>query len=331
MATITVAQPGLDANNSGAGNLGLYLKVFAGETITAFERRSVTNGRHIVRTISNGKSAQFPVFGRADAAYLKPGKSLDDIRKNIPMTEKVIVIDGLLTTSQVIPDIEESLAHYDIRSEYSKQMGEALALKADGAVLAEAAKMIVAQKENLEGLGKGEILTTQLAAEDIGVTEAEGKAIVKQLLEIKSKMSDLYVPQSERYAFMTPTACNSLVASLVAINRDYGGVASITEGNVLRVAGFDIIETPHLTIGGADVNDGILQGEGHVFPSDYKDKCAFIAMHKSAVGTVKLKDLKLERARRAEYQADMLVASYAMGHGGLRPEAAFMGCIEASV
>lgn len=275
------------------------------------------------------KSAQFPVFGRADAAYLKPGNSLDDIRKNIPMTEKVIVIDGLLTTSQVIPDIEEALAHYDVRSVYSQQMGEALALKADGAVLAEAAKMIVANKENLTGLGKGEVITTQLAAEDMGVTEAEGKALVKQLLEVKTKMSELYVPTSERYCFMTPEAHNALVASLVAINRDYGAVATITEGNVLRVAGFDIIECPHLTIGGADAT-GILQGEGHVFPATYTDTCAFIAMHKSAVGTVKLRDLKLERARRAEYQADMLVASYAMGHGGLRPEAAFMGVITQS-
>lgn len=329
MATITVAQPGLDSMASGApDNLGLYLKVFAGETITAFERRSVTWGRHLVRTISSGKSVQFPVFGRADAAYLKPGESLDDIRKNIPMSEKVIVIDGLLTTSQVIPDIEEALAHYDVRSEYSKQMGEALALKADGAVLAEVAKMVVAGKENITGLGHGEIITTQLASDDIGVTEAEGKAIVEQLLNIKAKMGDLYVPETERYAFMTPTARTALVASLVAINRDYGAVATITDANVLRVAGFDIIECPHLTIGGAEVNEGLLQGEGHVFPDDYKDKCAFIAMHKSAVGTVKLRDLKLERARRAEYQADMLVASYAMGHGGLRPEAAFMGCIE---
>lgn len=275
------------------------------------------------------KSAQFPVFGRADAAYLKPGKSLDDIRKNIPMTEKVIVIDGLLTTSQVITDIDEALRHYDVRSEYSRQMGEALALKADGAVLAEAAKMVVAGKENLTGLGHGEIITTALAATDVGVTEAEGKAIVKQLLDIKAKMGSLYVPETERYCFMTPEAKTSLVASLVAINRDYGAVATITEGNVLRVAGFDIIECPHLTAGGADATD-ILQGEGHVFPATYKDTCKFIAMHKSAVGTVKLRDLKLERARRAEYQADMLVASYAMGHGGLRPEAAFMGVITTS-
>lgn len=276
------------------------------------------------------KSAQFPVFGRADAAYLKPGKSLDDIRKNIPTGEKVIVIDGLLATSQVIPDIDEAMAHYDVRSEYTKQMGEALALKMDGSVLAEAAKMVVANTENLTGLGKGEIITKQIAAADIGVTEAEGKAIVQALLEIKAKMSNNYVPESERYVFMTPEARTSLIASLVAINRDYGGIASITDANILRIAGFDIIECPHLTMGGAEVNDGLLQGEGHVFPKAYKDKCVFIAMHKSAVGTVKLRDLNLERARRAELQADMIAASYSVGHGGLRPEAAYMGCIEAT-
>ena len=329
MADVTVAQPGLIQGETDI--LGLYLKVFAGETLAAFSRASVTNGRHIVRTIASGKSAQFPVFGRGDAAYLKPGKSLDDIRENIPMGEKIIQIDGLLTTSQMITDIDEALAHYDVRSEYSKQMGEALALKADGAVLAEAAKMVVANKENLTGLGKGEIITKKIAATDIGVTEAEGKALVQALLEIKAKMSNNYVPESERYVFMTPTARTALIASLVAINRDYGGIASITDANILRIAGFDIIECPHLTIGGATKNEGLLQGDGHVFPEEYKDKCAFIAMHKSAVGTVKLRDLKLERARRAEYQADMLAASYAMGHGGLRPEAAYMGCIEASV
>lgn len=231
----------------------------------------------------------------------------------------------------MIPDIEEALSHFDVRSEYSKQMGEALALKMDGAVLAEAAKMVVANKENLTGLGKGEIITKQIAAADIGVTEAEGKALVQALLEIKAKMSNNYVPETERYVFMTPTARTALIASLVAINRDYGGIASITDANILRIAGFDIIECPHLTMGGAAKNDGLLQGEGHIFPATYKDKCAFIAMHKSAVGTVNLRDLKLERARRAEYQSDMLAASYAVGHGGLRPEAAYMGCIEASV
>ena len=135
MADVTIAQPGL--NQSGTDTLARYLKVFAGETITAFERASVTNGRHIVRSIASGKSAQFPVFGRATAAYLKSGKSLDDLRENIPGEEKIIQIDGLLTTSQLISDLDEALSHFDVRGEYSRQMGEALAYAADGAVLAE--------------------------------------------------------------------------------------------------------------------------------------------------------------------------------------------------
>lgn len=281
--------------------------------------------------MNNLKSAQFPVFGRATAAYLKPGKSLDDLRQNIPGSEKIIQIDGLLTTSQMIADLDEALTHFDIRGEYSRQMGEALAQAADGAVLAEAAKMVVAGKENLTGLGKGEVLAHKISAVDIGVTQNMGLELVKMLLDVKTKMSNNYVPANDRYVFMTPTGVNALVASLVAINHDYGAVATITEGNVLRVAGFDIIETPHLTTGGAAINEGVIQGDGHVFPADYKDNTVFIAMHRTSVGTVKLKDLALERARRAEYQSDMLVASYAMGHGGLRPEATFMGTISASV
>lgn len=283
----------------------------------------------MVRTIDSGKSAQFPVFGRAKAAYLKPGKSLDDIRENIPHNERIIQIDGLLTSSQMIADIDEAMRHYDVRGEYSRQMGEALALAADGAVLAEAAKLVVANTENIPGLGKGKLVTRTLPAADIGITEAMGKALVNMLLEIKAEMSKNRVPATERYVFMKPEGVNALVASLVAINRDYGAVATITEANVLRVAGFDIIETPHLTDGGAAVNDGLLQGAGHIFPATYADTCQFIAMHRTAVGTVKLRDLALEQARRAEFQADMLVAKYAMGHGGLRPEAVFMGIITA--
>lgn len=329
MADVIVAHPGLV--DGGSDSLQMYLKVFAGETITAFERASVTIGRHIVRTIDSGKSAQFPVFGRAKAAYLKPGKSLDDIRENIPGNERIIQIDGLLTSSQMITDIDEAMKHYDIRGEYSRQMGEALAIAADGAVLAEIAKMIEANTENITGLGKGEVISKTIAAADYGITEAMGKLIVNMLLEIKAKMSKNRVPATERYVYMLPEGVNALVASLVAINRDYGAVATITDANVMRVAGFDIIECPHLTDGGAPVNDGVLQGTGHVFPATYKDTCMFIAAHRTAVGTVKLRDLALEQARRPEYQADMLVAKYAMGHGGLRPEAAYMGVITQGV
>jgi hypothetical protein len=325
MADITVAAPGLI--QGGNDRLALFLKMFAGECITAYEQTSVTKGRHIERNITSGKSAQFPVFGRAEAAFLKAGADLDALRVNIPHAEKIIEIDGLLTSDALIFDLDDAMAHFDVRAEYSKQIGEALAVARDGSVLAEIAKLVVEDKENITGLGKGAILSASLPAASIGETEAMGKALFDQLLKIKSAMSENYVPDTERTVYIRPMALNALVANKDIINKLYGASVTIENGKPPKLLGFDLVETPHLTRGGAAVNAGVIQGAGHVFPAAYKDSCMFLVAHRSTVGTLTLKNLSLEHARRANLQADQIIAKYAMGHGGLRPEAAFMGVI----
>lgn len=328
MALTNISQPGRNQGQSDA--LAGFLKVFSGEVISAFERSTLAVNNHLMRTISSGKSASFPVMGRAKAAYLGAGKSLDEIREAIPHNEKIIGIDGLLTSDQMVTDIYEAMSHFDVRNEYSKQMGEALAVSADGAILAEIAKLAVEQKENITGLGKGVILDKKLNASDMGITEAEGKMIVQMLLELKAKFSNQYVPATERYVYMKPDGVAALVASWNAINRDFGAVGTLTDGNITKIAGFNIIEVPHLTDGGADGANVLSSGTAHTFPSAYKSKCVFVAAHHTAVGTVKLKDLAVETGRRIEYQATQLVAKYSMGHGGLRPEATAIGCISAN-
>lgn len=326
MATsVTIAAPG---QIKGAGDkLALFLKVFAGEILTAFNQKSVTAGRHVERTISNGKSAQFPGFGRAAAAYLAAGGSLDDIRTNIKQFEKTIVIDGLLTSDCLIFDLDEAMAHYDFRQEYSRQMGEALAKANDGAVLAEIAKMVVANEANLDELGKGIITTGTVPAAQYGETEAMGLEIFKQLLKIKTKLSENSVPTDERYVYIRPMALNALIAHKDIINKLYGASMTIEDNAPPKLLGFTLIETPFLTDGGAPVNGGVVQGSGHVFPSTYKNTCMFLVAHRSAVGTLTLRGLKMDSARRIELQADEIVASYAKGYGGLRPEAACMGVV----
>ena len=331
MADVIIAAPG--QVKSAGDKLDLFLKQFAGEVLTAFSQKSVTMGKHIERNISSGKSAQFPVFGRAAAAYLKAGGNLDDLRVNIEHAEKVIEIDGLLTSDCLIFDLDEAMAHYDLRGEYSKQLGEALARANDGAVLAEIAKMVVADTENIPtkgsvpGTGKGAILTTTLSEGDIGETEAMGVAIFKQLLKIKTAMANNNVPEGERYCYIKPMALNALIANKDVLNKLYGASITIEGGNPPKLIGFDLIETPNLNAGGAAVNDGVIQGQGHVFPTTYKDTCQFLVAHRTAVGTLTLKGLALEHARRANLQADQIIAKYAKGYGGLRPEAAFMGVI----
>ena len=312
---------------SAADKLALFLKVFGGEVLTAFARTSVTMPRHMLRSIASGKSAQFPVFGRTKAHYLKSGQNLDDLRENIKQNERVIKLDGLLTADTLIFDLDEFIAHYDFRSPYAAELGNALAISHDASVLAEIAKEALNTTENVEGNGKGGVLTTKLDAGVVGINKQTGLAIYQTLLKAKAEMSKNYVPATERYAYIDPEYHSALASAVDFLNRDYGASGTILEGNVIRLAGFDILECPHIIRGGDD-NVNVIQGEGHVFPATYADKHPIIICHKTAAGVLRLKNLSMESGRRIEYQADQMIAKMAVGMGGLRPEAAFLGVIE---
>lgn len=319
MAGVTNYQQQGAKQNTG-DQLALFLKVFSGEVLTAFTRASKVMNNHMIKTIDSGKSTSFPVMGRGKAHYLPAGSNLDDLREAIPHNEVVINIDGLLTSDVLITDIYEAMNHYDVRGEYAKQLGEALAIAADGATVAEIAKLVKANTENITGLGKG-IVVEKTITGGAGINYDTGKAVIDGLLEMKAKWTTQYVPEEERFAYITPEVESAIITSKDAINRDYGAVASIVDGNIDKLCGFKIIAVPHLKAGGAD-KTGMLgtSPEGHEFPTDYAGALAVCA-HRTAVATVKLKDLQLEHARRPELQADMIIAKNAVGHGGLRPEA----------
>lgn len=330
MANVTIANP-MAINGvatTEADKLALALKVFSGETLTAFQKTSVTNGRVMERTITAGKSAQFPVFGRTKAHYLKAGQSLDDIRENIQQNERVIQLDGLLTADCLIYDLDEFIAHYDFRSPYAAELGNALAISHDASVLAELAKEALNMTENVAGNGKGGVLTVTADNTIVGINKQTGSAIYDLLLQAKSAMSKNYVPATDRYAFVDPDFHAALASSLDFLNHEYGAGGTILEGNVVRLAGFDVIECPHIARGGDD-NANVIQGSGHAFPAAYTEKHPIVISHKTAVGVLRLKDLSMESGRRIEYQADQMIAKMAVGVGGLRPESAFLGIVNA--
>ena len=338
MADVIIASPGVDTKDTSSpkDRLKLFLKVFSGQVLTAFTQSTKTGGKFMERTIEHGKSATFPVVGRAKAKYLKAGKSLDDLRTPIEHGELDIKIDGLLTSDCLIFDLDEAMSHYDLASKYSKEMGEALAVAQDCAIIAEVAKLVVADTENIptnsttgvKGTGKGAIITK--TGITIGENEQMGKAIAEMLLQIKTKMSENYVPEGERYCYIRPVAMNALLANKDVLNKLYGATVTIDANTQsMKLFGFDLIETTDLTMGGAAVNAGVVQGSGHVFPAAYVDSAMFLVAHRTAVGTLTLKDLAMEHARRANLQADEIIAKYAKGYDGLRPEAAFMGVVTA--
>ena len=322
LAATGISNPG--QNLSAGDRDALFMKVFSGEVLTAFARNTVMMSRHQVRTIDHGKSASFAIMGRTRAKYLAPGNSLDDQRKKFEHAEKVISIDGLLTADCLITDIDDAMNHYDVRVEYSRQLGEALAQSADCAIINELANMAAKDatvKENIpdNGTGAEKVQGTGKAFEfetglDLSQSADYGNKIIEGLLAARAAFTKNYVPMGDRYCLLTPEGYSALIKALMPDSANYQALFDPNSGKLQTICGFEVIEVPHL------LNDGV-DGKHTLNKKLATAKLQGIVFHRSAVGTVKLKDLAMERARRAEYQADQIIAKYAMGHGGLRPEA----------
>lgn len=308
MANATVSRLG-QANGAGDAQ-ALFLKVFAGEVLTSFEKKNVTMGRHMVRTISNGKSASFPVMGRATASYHTPGNQI--LGGTLKHNEKIISINDLLIAPQFIANIDEAMNHYDVRSTYSKEMGNVLANQMDKHVLQTAVLAARATKtiDDTDQFGGTRILN---------VDGANGDALADAMFEAARVLDEKDVPDEDRVLFVRPAQFYALAKSTKVINRDWGGEGSYAGGNVIRVANITIVKTNNLP--STNVTTGtVAAGTGDRHLGDFSATLGVI-FHPSAIGTVKLLDLSMESEYQVSRQGTLLVAKYAVGHGVLRPEA----------
>lgn len=302
MANATPSRLGLI--QGGSDNTALFLKVFSGEVLAAFEKATVFKDRTLSRSISSGKSAQFPAVWRTSAAYHTPGAEITgDV---IPMNEKVITIDGLLLSSSFISNIDEAMNHYDVRSQYSKECGLALAYQYDKNV-AQVGVLAARAAATFSGGDGGSSLTNANYGTDSAVL-ASGLFAAAQALDEKS------VPMEDRAAYFRPAQYYLLAQNTTVINQFYGGQGAISEGSILKVGGIEIVKTVHLP--STNITTGV-----DTYKGDFSHTVGLV-LHKSAVGTVKLMDMATEAAYDIRRQGTLVVAKYAAGHGILRPEAA---------
>tara|TARA_R110002110_G_scaffold52080_1_gene152025 strand:- start:90 stop:1136 length:1047 start_codon:yes stop_codon:yes gene_type:complete len=321
----------------------LFLKVFANEVLNAFEESNVMKELHTVRTISSGKSAQFPVTGIATAKYHTPGEDVFEETNGtkyptaIEHRERVINIDKVLISATSVANIDELKNHYDVRSTYTTELGRALAKRFDKATmktLVAAANTSGATRVNPDAPAGIVIdLGTTTGAPDDLTTAAR---LIQTFRVIAQKLDEQHVPSEDRFAVLTPALYYLLAGSdNAAINKDIGGVGSIATGSILNLVGIQIYKSTHIAdiaiaaVDGDDVNannnpfddaDGGSAAQGYL--DGALDVLQFVAGHKSAIGTVKLLDLAVESEYSMSKQSTLMLAKYAMGHGILRPEAA---------
>ena len=319
-----MAAPNFDAtrlgliNNAGggafAGDNAMFLKVWAGEVLTAFRKSTVFEALHKVRTISSGKTAQFPIIGLNSASYHTPGNQI--IGNQQKVAEATVNIDDKLISSVFLPDIDEAKNHYDVRSQFSAEMGNALAYTYDknvAAVIAKAARTATNFNTDLPGGTRIKIVATSKAA-------ITGAQLATALFAAAQKMDENNLPEGDRYCCLAPAEYYKLVQETTVINRDWGGQGAYADGTVLKVAGIDIIKSNHLPT----TNRSAASGENNAYDADYTKSVALV-WNPMCAGTVKLMDLKMETTGgdvHALWQGTFMVASMAVGTGILRPDCA---------
>jgi hypothetical protein len=299
-----------------------YLKLFTGEMMKAYESATIAKGTVMSRSLRGGKSAQFIFTGRMTAAYHEPGTPILG-SNNPPVAEKTIVMDDLLVSSAFVYDLDETLAHYSLRSEISAKIGHALAEAYDKKIFRQIAKAAREAHPITAAPGPepgGSII-------QLGVTkEYDAQALVDAFFEAASIMDEKNLPKQGRHAVLSPRQYYALISQVDTniLNRDFGsGQGNLNSGEGLyEIAGISIKRSnnlPFLAGAVASVN-----GENNDYSGDFSTSCGLV-YQKDAVGVVEAIGPQVQTTGsdvRTMYQGDIIVGRLAMGAGTLNPAAA---------
>ena len=312
--------------NTGAGDYdtkyGTYLKLFSGELFKAYESATVARDTVQKRTLKNGKSMQFIFTGRMAAAYHTPGTPILG-SGDPPVAEKTINCDDLLISSAFVYDLDETLAHYSLRSEISAKIGHALAEAYDKkifrsiALAARESHPITASPGPEPGgsqikLGSGK--------------EYDAQALVDAFFEAASILDEKNMPKQGRTAVLSPRQYYALVSQVSTniLNRDFGnGQGNLNSGEGLyEIAGITIKRSNNLPFLAGTVNAE--SGENNTYSGDFSNSCGLI-YYKDAAAVVEAIGPQVQVTSgdvSVLYQGDVMVGRLSMGCGTLNPAAA---------
>ena len=299
-----------------------YLKLFSGELFKAYESATVAKGTVQNRQLKNGKSLQFIFTGRMTADYHVPGEPILG-SGDPPVAEKTIVCDDLLISSAFVYDLDETLAHYSLRSEISKKIGHALAEAYDKkifrtiALAAREAHPITAAPGPEPG---GSVI--KIGANN----QYDAQKLVDAFFEAAAILDEKNLPKQGRTAVLNPRQYYALVSQVDTniLNRDYGNSnGNLTSGEGLyEIAGIKIQRSNNLPFQAGTV--AAVSGENNTYNGAFAAHAGLI-YQKDAAGVVEAIGPQVQTTGadiKTMYQGDLIVGRLAMGAGTLNPAAA---------
>ena len=251
--TTSLTRPG--QSNSAGDARALYLKLFSGEMFKGFQRNTIARDLVTKRTLTNGKSLQFIFTGRTTAEYHTPGNSiLGNGDGAPPVAEKTITCDDLLISSAFVYELDETLAHYDLRGEISRKIGYALAEKYDRkifrAITKAARQASPVTKTNFVEPGGTQIrVGTNAQASDA----YNATFLVNAFYDAAAALDEKGVSGEGRVAVLNPRQYYELIQAVggsgsgaYLINRDEQGDALQSGNGIIEIAGIRIYKSMNI-------------------------------------------------------------------------------------
>ena len=361
-STLTTALTSPGADNGAASNTtqrrALFLKLFSGEMFKGFQRNTIARDLVMKRTLKNGKSLQFIYTGRTTAEYHTPGNSiLGNSDGAPPVAEKTVTVDDLLISSAFVYELDETLAHYDLRGEISRKIGYALAEKYDRkifrAITKAARKASPITKSNFVEPGGTQI---KVGAAGSNADQAYvASSLINAFYDAAAALDEKGVSNDGRVGVLNPRQYYELIqetGSNGLINRDETGTALQTGNGIIEIAGIKIFKSMNIPFFGKfgtkygavsgtapGVTDpgntgdfvGESMGDDHnVTVNDYGQEAKFnnscgLIFQKEAAGVVEAIGPQVQVTSgdiSVVYQGDVILGRLAMGADFLNPAAA---------
>ena len=358
--TTSLTRPGA-LNSVNSSPRALYLKLFSGEMFKGFQHNAIARDLVMKRTLTNGKSLQFIYTGHTKAEYHVPGNSiLGNDAGAPPVAEKTITCDDLLISSAFVYELDETLAHYELRGEISKKIGYALAQKYDRLIFRQIAKG-ARMASPITKTGFVEPGGTQIrVGTGTAVNAYDAGLLQNAFYDAAAALDEKGVSSEGRVAVLNPRQYYELiqdVGSSGLINRDVTGTALQSGSGVVEIAGIKIYKSMNIPFFGSygtkygtasATNPGITSpgnvgsfvGEtaedarasvtgingNYGNSSDFANSCGLI-FQKEAAGVVEAIGPQVQVTSgdvSVVYQGDVILGRLAMGADFLNPAA----CVE---
>ena len=310
MSNATISSIG-QVNSSGTAD-ALFLKVFSNEVLTQFIRENQMLGMSTVRTLGQGaKQSSFPVTGFVNANYHTAGTEITG--QAIKHNEKIISLDDMLLADVFVAEVEELKSAYDVRAEYSRQMGSALANKVDKHLLSLAILASRVTTPNVTGGNVGSEITD-------ADCHTNATSLIDSIFEAIQKLDENNVPSDGRVAIVRPDQYYQLANVDKLVNRDFSkDNGDFGRGTVLSIGGVPIVKSNTAQEVFATDLSASISGTNNTYNGDFTHTFA-VVMHNSGIGSIKRKDLVMESTYDARRIGTLMTARMLMGSNILRPE-----------